>query len=570
MKRILILIGIIIFGCRSSPETSFENLNQAYISWYFKYHPVESTRYNMSKNNGKYSLNTKIEMDEYYADISRFLIELSQIDATKIAPNSRIDYNILYSQLEKMKYVIDEIKPWEWNPLWTLNELHDGLYILSERENIDMDDRVSALESRLGKIPDILDNSKSLMTAHSKDHIPYSNNKIDKLVLLLQQLPLKLNSDNITLDKIDELINESIIALERYKNWLNSQSVKLNEINFPSELSLFENGFNHFTGGKYLLHHVFELANKKLIPTQNRLFHLALPFYLLENDEPVWLVEDRDDTLEVIQWTIDDIYNNPKNKIRNDEVLSRFYESLTSIEKFCYTKSLLPREKYKTIQLEFAPEYSISQSPVFLFDNYPKKVSTDIVYNIKAPADEFGEYNLNKLEIDIINAVNILPGYGIQLGFSQRYPSMIRYLFPDLVTASGWKYYALNILIEAGYANWEQQYHILKLKEEISIIVRAIMEINYYSGEINREDAIKFLREMAFMKTNEAQLAIMETDLHYFSGLASFIGVMELNSLKSEYTRKQGDDFVLSEFHKLILQDGIIPLFELKKRVLSP
>jgi uncharacterized protein (DUF885 family) len=220
--------------------------------------------------------------------------------------------------------------------------------------------------------------------------------------------------------------------------------------------------------------------------------------------------------------------------------------------------------------LEFAPEYSISQSPVFLFDNYPKKVSTDIVYNIKAPADEFGEYNLNKLEIDIINAVNILPGYGIQLGFSQRYPSMIRYLFPDLVTASGWKYYALNMLIEEGYANWEQQYHILKLKEEISIIVRAIMEINYYSGEINREDAIKFLREMAFMKTNEAQLAIMETDLHYFSGLASFIGVMELNSLKSEYTRKQGDDFVLSEFHKLILQDGIIPLFELKKRVLSP
>ena len=206
MKRILILIGIIIFGCRSSPETSFENLNQAYISWYFKYHPVESTRYNMSKNNGKYSLNTKIEMDEYYADISRFLIELSQIDATKIAPNSRIDYNILYSQLEKMKYVIDEIKPWEWNPLLTLDELYDGLYILSERGDIEMDNRVSALESRIQKIPEQLENSKSLMTAHSKDHILYCNNKVDKLVILLQQLPLKLNSDNITLDKIDELM----------------------------------------------------------------------------------------------------------------------------------------------------------------------------------------------------------------------------------------------------------------------------------------------------------------------------------------------------------------------------
>ena len=568
MKRILILIGIIIFGCRSSPETSFDNLNQAFISWYFKYHPVESTRYNMSKNNGRFSLNTKTEMDEYYADISRFLIELSQIDATKIAHNSRIDYNILYSQLEKMKYVIDEIKPWEWNPLWTLDELHDGLYILSERENIDMDNRVSAIQSRLGKIPELLENSKILMIAHSKIHILYSNTRVDKLLILLQQLPLKLNSDNITLDNIDDLIKKSTVALEDFKNWINSQAVKFDEINFPSDVSLIQNGFNHFTGGKYLSPHVYELAKKKLIPIQDRLFHLTLPFYLKENDEPVWL--DRADTLEVIQWTIDDIYNNPKNKIKNDEVLSRFYKSLTAIEKFCYTKSILPRKKNKTIKLEFAPDYSSSQSPVFLFDNHPKKVSMDIVYNIKAPEGDFGEYNLNQQEIDIINAMHILPGYGIQLGYSQNYASMIRYLFPDLVTASGWKFYALNMLIEEGYANWDQEYHILKLKEEISIIARTIMEMRYYSREINREDAIKFLREMAFMKENEAQLAQMETDLNYFSGTASFIGVMELNSLLAEYKRKQGDNFVLSEFHRLILQDGIIPLFELKKRVLLP
>ena len=568
MKRILILIGIIIFGCRSSPETSFDNLNQAFISWYFKYHPVESTRYNMSENNGRFSLNTKTEMDEYYADISRFLIELSQIDATKIAHNSRIDYNILYSQLEKMKYVIDEIKPWEWNPLWTLDELHDGLYILSERENIDMDNRVSAIQSRLGKIPELLENSKILMIAHSKIHILYSNTRVDKLLILLQQLPLKLNSDNITLDNIDDLIKKSTVALEDFKNWINSQAVKFDEINFPSDVSLIQNGFNHFIGGKYLSPHVYELAKKKLIPIQDRLFHLTLPFYLKENDEPVWL--DRADTLEVIQWTIDDIYNNPKNKIKNDEVLSRFYKSLTAIENFCYTKSILPRKKNKTIKLEFAPDYSSSQSPVFLFDNHPKKVSMDIVYNIKAPEGDFGEYNLNQQEIDIINAMHILPGYGIQLGYSQNSASMIRYLFPDLVTASGWKFYALNMLIEEGYANWDQEYHILKLKEEISIIARTIMEMRYYSREINREDAIKFLREMAFMKENEAQLAQMETDLNYFSGTASFIGVMELNSLLAEYKRKQGDNFVLSEFHRLILQDGIIPLFELKKRVLLP
>ena len=149
-------------------------------------------------------------MDEYYADISRFLIELSQIDATKIPPDSRIDYKILYSKLEEMKFVIDEIKPWEWNPLWTLDEVYDGIYILSERTDINMDDRVNAVKLRLDKIPELLNNSKILLTTHSKIHILYSNTKLDMLVNLLKQLPLKLNSDNITLDSIDELINKAI------------------------------------------------------------------------------------------------------------------------------------------------------------------------------------------------------------------------------------------------------------------------------------------------------------------------------------------------------------------------
>jgi len=184
--------------------------------------------------------------------------------------------------------------------------------------------------------------------------------------------------------------------------------------------------------------------------------------------------------------------------------------------------------------------------------------------------DDFGEYNLNRQEIDIINAMHILPGYGLQLGYSQNYASMIRYLFPDLVTVSGWKSYALNMLIEEGYGNWAQEYHILKLKEELSMIARVIMEMRYYSGEINREDAKNYLMEMAFMKEDEAQLAQMESDLDYFSGTASFIGIMELNSLLAEYKRKQEDNFLLSEFHRLILKDGVIPLFELKKRVLHP
>ena len=101
---------MLIFGCRSSPETSFDNLTEAFIDWYFRYYPVESSRYNMPDNNGKYKLYEMSERDEYYADISRFLIELSQIDVTKISLDDQVDYNILYSKLERMKHLMENMR----------------------------------------------------------------------------------------------------------------------------------------------------------------------------------------------------------------------------------------------------------------------------------------------------------------------------------------------------------------------------------------------------------------------------------------------------------------------------
>ena len=158
----------------------------------------------------------------------------------------------------------------------------------------------------------------------------------------------------------------------------------------------------------------------------------------------------------------------------------------------------------------------------------------------------------------------------MQLAHAQRFPSMIRYLFPDPVTVAGWKAYAVTMLIEQGFGDWSNEYHIFKLKTEISIIVRAIVEAQYYIDEMSREDAVAFLQKMAFMKKDEADMIQLESDLHFFSGTQSFIGMMEMNSLYNEYKRNQGDEFNILEFHRIVLSNGIIPLYELKKQILLP
>ena len=79
-----------------------------------------------------------------------------------------------------------------------------------------------------------------------------------------------------------------------------------------------------------------------------------------------------------------------------------------------------------------------------------------------------------------------------------------------------------------GFGNWDDEYHILKLKEEISIIVSAIVESSFYDGKISRETAKDFYKQMAFMNKNESEIMQKKSDLYYFSGTQSFIGLMEI------------------------------------------
>ena len=117
MKYIWLLFTILFLGCHNSAESSFQSLNQAFINWYYKYHPVEATRFGIEKYNEGFRLMGITEHEEYMADISRFTIELSQIDVTKLPLEERVEYHILYSQLDKMKYIMNDMRPWEWDPL---------------------------------------------------------------------------------------------------------------------------------------------------------------------------------------------------------------------------------------------------------------------------------------------------------------------------------------------------------------------------------------------------------------------------------------------------------------------
>ena len=168
-----------------------------------------------------------------------------------------------------------------------------------------------------------------------------------------------------------------------------------------------------------------------------------------------------------------------------------------------------------------------------------------------------------------MNARYIIPGQSVQIANAQQYSSPIRYMFPDPINKAGWQIYAVQMILNEELNDWDNEYHILRLKEEIMVISQAYIEGQYYSGKMDRKNAMSYIKKQAFLNDSEAEELMVQSDLHYFTGIQAFIGMMEINSILTEYKKNKGDKFQINQFNKAILENGIIPFNQLKKQVLS-
>ena len=91
-KLVSLAILVVLTSCHSSHEQSFQQLESALVSWYYKYHPTIANEKYITIYNSQIEKNDINSIEEYKADINRFMIELSQIDERKLNKNTLVNY----------------------------------------------------------------------------------------------------------------------------------------------------------------------------------------------------------------------------------------------------------------------------------------------------------------------------------------------------------------------------------------------------------------------------------------------------------------------------------------------
>jgi len=569
IKKIALLILVFLFFmCGRSQQKSFDNLTQSFFQWYFKINPVVATKLHIHEHSGKFAKFDTDSQSENLADLKRFIIELSQIDRARLSRKSKIDYDIFTNALDELVFNLTEIKESEWNPLLLPKTIGDGISYIVDNPDIPMNKKVDYIKSRLNQIPVIVHELKSKLTSPSKVHTKIALSQVKGLLEYLLEIPLIITSDNSTLDSIDDLIKIAQKSLEDYYQFLLLIDFKNVESLFRLGEEKYKKKFSYVISDETSPEEVYQTALKSIEDTQNQMFLLSLPFYLLENDEPVWV--DRSDTLDVINWTI----NSFLQEVPTYELLSeKIDNSLIELENFIKVRKIVSIGNYNNFLLLKTPAFKTQFDLVDVETIGSPDDLIKIHYYVQLNSqelDDFDHYNkFNDILLDLINMNMVYPGYLMLEEAKHQNYSQISRIFDNDNFNNGWMYYCEKMMIEARFRDSDSKYKLFQLYRFLQITIEVLLDQDIHIKNISKDKAIKFMVNQGFYSKQSAEENLINIQLNYCDVSSSFVGSQLFWNLRKDVESDMNKNFDLFEFHEKLLSRGSIPLKYVRDKILN-
>ena len=534
IKFILLSLLLIVTSCESSHQQSFQQLESALVSWYYKYHPTSASELNVSKYNHQIEKYNMESIEEYKADINRFMIELSQIDETKLKKEDLIRY-LAIDEFLFHKYNDLNFESHSYSVKKSIKNLYDSLFFIIHNSNLDMQQRAQFSLSRLNLFSTAINNIQKKIIYYSETDLKESLIMISAFEKLLSNLYLYINADNNTLDEIEKnilKINRSIKILKQHLADFDKEN-KVDQQKIINQYLSYNKNINFNLDYQFLIQEI----NSKMLD-------ISLPIYMVDNDEPVWV--DREDTLNIIDFILD---KSLEAYPSNNQTLMSLDESLIRINSFSNQISTFKNyaNKYEIIMnnhiyLENDMIYRIwsDNSKTYLFLDKEHYIKNNL------------ENKFNKYELDLYNIGTYFPGKHFQKQITQKKQNKISSIFINEFTNYGWGLLSQYILIDQGYGSLDNNvYMLVHLKNVLNSILKNMIFSNYYIDNKTKSEIQYYIDSFTFYDEKEIELLMSEVLSNPLESNFEIIGYLKLKEIYDNFGYRK-----LSDFNSILIESA--------------
>ena len=376
---------LFLISCSSKNTNNFLILKEAFVDWYNKNHLTNNYDFDVSY----FSLINNLSSMNYYEDISRFKLELSQINKNELNSYNKIDYEIMLSTISRINLSNKSLKNKNNSFNDVVLNIYNSFYLIINDNKFSDFNKIILLEKHLPDVLKYLSNSKenlsseynSKLISQFNEYYYILNNYLNHIVDLLE---IDQNSYNILFENINILRAD----LKNFFNWVNyDYSFTSSNLSFLEKennyYDLYKN--NLFENELYNYFNTINFLKNKVNILKNNLFNESLSIYLNFNDEPIWV--DKSDTLNVINWVV------------NNKIKVSTFNADDSVEKIS--------GNYKNI-LDYYKNLNIQR-----FDTSAAKITLKKDYNIHSNYYCHGSfvldlYDNNSLELNDYFITNLI------------------------------------------------------------------------------------------------------------------------------------------------------------------
>jgi uncharacterized protein (DUF885 family) len=554
-----------VIAAQANEDARFEAFGDRAVDEYLKLNPVNATQTGDHRYDALMPDVSAAGRAATRSFAKRTLAELARFDARSLRREHQVDAILLKDQLNYLIFSDERLQDWAWDPLTYSGTAGTALFSLTSREFAPLPERLRSAIGRLEALPTYLAQTREALvparvplihaqTAAKQN--PGLNSLIDDIAARKDAIP---TADQARLERAAVAAKA---AVAQHQEWLEKELVPNARGNERIGGALYDEKLRLALNSPLTRKEIRARAERDLQSLRAKMYEVAAGMVKGDAGAPPTPAKPTPDQQQaVIEAGLAKIYADVPPR---DEVLPFARTTLNEAIAFAKAKNLIgfPTSNFDAVEM---PEYARGVSVAYA--DMPGALEKDQrgYYDVMPiPPDWTDEQTAsflreyNKWAIHELTIHEAVPGHLLQLAHSNQYKSKLRAVLQSGPMIEGWACYSQDVMADAGYLNRDPRYLLAHYKFQMRLPVNAIIDQDFHTGSLTREQAMELMTKGAFQQEREAAGKWVRLQLSSAQLPTYFVGYQEWLDFRAAAEKRPG--FNLRRFHDAALSHGSPPV----------
>jgi len=589
MKKLLIGFPILalifaslglVFSQQNPEDTKFQKALDTYFDEMWKFYPTAATSAGYFKYNDKLEDLGAKNIEKRHESLDLYNQEfVAKIDRTKLSLDRQIEHDMMRDALDLEFLKHESLLPWDYNPIF-YNEIFIAcIQSLLIKEFAPLDARLKSVAERLKQLPSLVKQAKEDLKTPPQIYTEIAIKQFPGIIdFYRNELPKYIETSAPEIKaKIQAETSRTIAALEEYQRYLQNELLPKSTGNFRLGEQAHLRLLRLTTQGTLPLEEISARAKADYNNIRREMAMVSMPFYRIMypniNMEQLSTQYNEEQLRNIF---IKGVFDKIKAKhVAKDEFINQVKTSVDAIKSFLLQNLLivLPEEN---LNIEPMPLYftGITRSRLLA----PGAYESGGPYTLQVapiptdwPNDQTESFleGYNNFYLYSWSVRRVYPGRFVPIFFTRKDPSLVKRLYPNMALINGWPLCVEEMLIKAGFGNYDLLLRLNQLKLQLKAAIDFQLELNIHQGGMTKEQAIDYMVRGGFQTQAEAELNWNTICLKPGEMAYRYIGYQEILDMEKEFKKLKGEAFNQKEFLQKLLSYGALPLRHLRDKILQ-